>query len=113
MSNIIRFKSNDPLVGDWVPADLYSDIVISITKAEETYEVSVVDSNDGEQAEVYEVNYDGTELSFNVHWASNGRFIKYGLIVTTENTVRLIYTYSGQETWVRKEIQNQLLEDDE
>ncbi|MCL6417697.1 hypothetical protein MIB92_18705 [Aestuariirhabdus sp. Z084] len=103
MTKIIHLQSNDPLVGDWVPADLYSDIVISISKDESEYKVSVFDSNDDEQAEVYEINYDGTELSFNVHWASNGRFIKYGLLVSANNIVRLFYTYSGQETWVRKE----------
>ena len=102
MSKIIHLKSNDPLVGDWVPADLYSDIVISITKDDEEYSVSVFDLNDGEQAEVYEVKFDGDELSFNVHWSSNGRFIKYGLLLTTEKTVRLTYTYSGQETWIKK-----------
>ena len=102
MSKVIHLQSNDSLLGDWVPADLYSDIVISITKEDDEYRVSVVDSNDGEQAEVYEVKYENTELSFNVHWSSNGRFIKYGLLLTSENTVRLIYTYSGQETWVKK-----------
>ncbi|AWB66135.1 hypothetical protein C2869_06625 [Saccharobesus litoralis] len=102
MNKIVPLKSNDPLVGDWVPADMYSDIVISITKEEEDYKVSVVDSDDGEQAEIYEVKYNGEALSFNVHWASNGRFIKYTLLLTTDKTVRLIYTYSGQETWVKK-----------
>lgn len=103
MSKIIHLQSNDPFVGDWVPADMYSDIVISIDKEGDVYQVSVVDSDDGEMAEVYEVRYENDELSFNVHWSSNGRFIKYGLILTTDKTVRLIYTYSGQETWVKKE----------
>ena len=103
MSKIVHLQSNDPLVGDWVPADLYSDIVISVSKEDEEYKVSVVDSDDGEEAEVYEVNYAKGELSFNVHWSSNGRFIKYCLLLTTENTVRLIYTYSGQETWVKRQ----------
>lgn len=76
--------------------------MISIAKDDEEYRVTVVDSNDGEQAEVYEVKYKRDELSFNVHWSSNGRFIKYGLLLTTDKTVRLIYTYSGQETWVKK-----------
>ena len=102
MTKIIHIKSNDPLIGDWVPADLYSDIVISISKDNDRYIVSVVDSDDDEEAEVYEISYKDSELSFNVHWASNGRFIKYGLLVSTNDTVRLIYTYSGQETWIRR-----------
>lgn len=104
MTKVIHLKTSDPLIGDWVPADLYSDIVISISKEDGQYKVSVVDSNDGEEAEVYEIKHADSELSFNVHWASNGRFIKYGLLLSSENTVRLIYTYSGQETWMRKEL---------
>lgn len=103
MTNVTHIKPNDPLIGDWIPADLYSDIVISISKNNDQYIVSVVDSNDDEKAEVYETKYEDSELSFNVHWASNGRFIKYGLLVSRNDTVRLIYTYSGQETWIRKE----------
>lgn len=103
MTKIIHLQPDDPFVGEWVPADLYSDIVIAVTKVEDSYSVVVYDSDDGEQAEVYEVNFDGTELSFNVHWASNGRFIKYGLLLSGNNTVRLIYTYSGQETWIKRD----------
>ncbi len=103
MSKIIHLQSNDPFVGEWVPADMYSDIVISVGKEDDDYRVSVFDSHDDERAEVYEVKFDGAELSFNVHWASNGRFIKYGLLLCANGTVRLIYTYSGQETWVKRE----------
>lgn len=103
MTKIINLQSQDPFVGDWVPADLYSDIVISIAKNDAEYRVSVIDSHDDEKAEIYDVQYDGESLSFNVHWASNGRFVKYGLLLTENNAIRLIYTYSGQETWVRKE----------
>ncbi|MCX2983135.1 hypothetical protein EYC98_19915 [Halieaceae bacterium IMCC14734] len=103
MTKVIHLQSSDPLIGDWVPADLYSDIVISISKEDDQYIVSVFDLDDHEEAEVYEVKYDNSELSFNVHWASNGRFIKYGLLLSSDTTVRLIYTYSGQETWIRKE----------
>lgn len=103
MTKIVRLPSSDPFVGQWVPADLYSDIVISVSKDEADYKVCVFDACDDERAEVYEVTFDGSELSFNVHWASNGRFIKYGLLLCSNDTVRLIYTYSGQETWVRKE----------
>lgn len=102
MTKVIHLQSKDPLIGDWVPADLYSDIVITISKQDDEYLILVVDSNDDEEAEVYEVKFENSELSFNVHWASNGRFIKYGLLLLSNDTVRLIYTYSGQETWMRK-----------
>ncbi|MGH1371782.1 MAG: hypothetical protein ACRBBW_07105 [Cellvibrionaceae bacterium] len=100
---IVKLSPKDPFVGEWVPADLYSDIVIAVEKEVDDYRVCVYDSCDGERAEVYDIQFDGTELSFNVHWSSNGRFIKYGLLLCANDTVRLIYTYSGQETWVRKE----------
>lgn len=103
MTKVIHLQPQDPLIGDWVPADLYSDIVISISKESDEYIISVVDTDDDEKAEVYDVKYEKSELSFNVHWASNGRFIKYGLLLLSNNTVRLIYTYSGQETWVRQD----------
>jgi len=82
---------------------LYSDIVISVSKEDGEYAVNVIDTDDEEQAEVYELKYENSELSFNVHWVSNGRFVKYGLLLLSNNIVRLVYTYSGQETWVKRE----------
>ncbi len=103
MTKVIPLQANDPFVGDWIPADMYCDIVISIAKKDDEYQVSVIDTDDEEEAEIYELKYDGNSLSFNVHWASNGRFVKYALVLVADKVVRLIYTYSGQETWVKRE----------
>ena len=91
--------SNHPLVGNWKSADDFDEVVISVFPEESSFEITVFDNSDGESAEIFDINYDGDTLSFVAHWASNGRLIKYRLLLQSEGTVNLTYTYSGQEIW--------------
>ena len=99
MSNIIGLNNNHPLVGKWQATDGFSDVIVSIEPKNNSFIVNVVDESDGEVAEVYETNFDGDALRFNVHWLGNGRFIKYRFLLTDKNTIDVTYTYSSQETW--------------
>lgn len=66
------------------------------------FQVKVVDRYDDERADVYDVKWDGEELTFAAHWPSTGRLVKTGLRALTHDAVNYRYTYSEQETWHRK-----------
>ena len=63
-----------------------------------------MDHADEETAEVYDVQYAEETLFFNVHWPSNGHFIKYRFTLLSEDRISVTYTFSGQETWSKIEI---------
>jgi len=105
MTEPISINSRHPLIGNWKAIDDFSDVIVSISVDADAdgFEVSVQDPSDGEVAEVHDTKYDGDILSFNVHWPSNGRFIKYRFLLQSENQIDVTYTYSGQEIWQREE----------
>lgn len=92
---------NSFLCGSWRCADGFTATVITIQQSEAGYSVNATDENDGELAEVYDVKEDNGALRFCLHWASNGRFIKYRFFITDENVADVTFTYSTQETWIR------------
>ncbi|MFC3150026.1 hypothetical protein ACFOEK_03215 [Litoribrevibacter euphylliae] len=94
--------STHPLIGHWKSTDDFDDVVVTITPKQNSFAVSVRDHADGEQAEIFETNYDGDTLSFAAHWASNGRLIKYRFLLQSEGTVNVTYTFSDQEIWQKQ-----------
>jgi hypothetical protein len=91
------------LVGTWVDGNEHgSDVEYQVSSAGPVFTVRAVDGYDGEEAEVYDVGWDGQILSFAAHWPSTGRFVKCRLQVLSRNRVDLTYTYSQQEMWHRK-----------
>lgn len=102
MSDVVNINRNNPLVGEWVSSDSFSDVVVTISISGNKFSINVVDTHDDEVAEVFEVTYFNEQLKFNVHWPSNGRFIKYTFLLTENDAVSVSYTYSGQETWKRR-----------
>ena len=93
---------NNPFIGDWVSSDGLSDVVFRISLSGNQFSINAVDAFDDEVAEVFEVTYVNKQLKFNVHWPSNGRFIKYTFLLTDNDTVSVSYLYSGQEIWKRR-----------
>ncbi|TWU29982.1 hypothetical protein [Bythopirellula polymerisocia] len=90
------------LAGSWHNADEHgTDVVIAVTWEEVLVAVKVVDPSDNEEAEVYDVTWDGEVLAFATHWVSNGRLVKYRMRALSENRVDLTYTYSHRELWHR------------
>jgi hypothetical protein len=108
--NIIPMRRKKPktkkphiLVGTWVNGDEYATEVEFLVRALGSgFGVRAIDRYDGEEAEVYDVKWDGTALSFATHWRSTGRFMKCRLHVISQNRVDYTYTYTQQEMWHRK-----------
>jgi hypothetical protein len=96
------------LIGRWVSCDDWKSSVehrISISKGE--YKVSVTDLYDGEKGEVYDVKWDGTRLNYCVHWPSTGRFAKNSVALLEKGRLDLCYTYSEQDTLVKRPLAKQ------
>ncbi len=74
-----------------------------ISVLEGQYQVTVVDIDDNEVAEVYNIEWDGEKLSYNLYWNSSGRFVKNRLALVEEDKVDLTYTYTDRNILCRKE----------
>lgn len=94
-------RINELLSGSWRCADRFFGLTIHFTEEDGALKVSVVDEDDGETAEVYDVKLEEGRLCFATHWPSNGRFIKYRILVTEEGVADVTFTYSAQETWLK------------
>jgi len=98
---LLSMTNENPLVGSWRCPDPFSYVELRVEAAETGFHVTVVDTNDGESADVYDISWDGDALSFAAHWPSTGRLTKYRLLAVDHEAISVSYTYSGQETWVR------------
>jgi hypothetical protein len=74
-----------------------------VSAAGKEFTVRAIDRFDGEEGEVSDVKWDGTALSFAVHWKSTGRLVKARLHAISPNRVDYTYTFTQQEMWHRKE----------
>lgn len=93
----------DLLVGTWFSADEYAtDVEFTVTRSGDSYAVSVCDRYDDEQADVYETGWDGSVLSFAVHWNKTGRFVRYRLSLLSANRIDVTYTYTDNVMYHRK-----------
>lgn len=96
------WPTTDDLQGTWRGADGFSDVTIRISRdADGQWTVDVRD--DDETAEVVALDATGERLCFSVHWASNGRFVKYSLLALGDGRVDVRFNYSAQETWLRQD----------
>jgi hypothetical protein len=92
------------LIGTWINGDEYTtEVEYIVASAGESFAVRAVDRYGLEEGEVYDVKWDGTALSFAVHWSSTGRFVRARLQPISPNRVDYTYTFTEQETWHRKE----------
>lgn len=94
-------KLNKLLAGSWRCADGFPGLTIHIEEENGAHKVSVIDEDDGEIAEVYDIRVEEGRLCFGTHWPSNGRFIKYRVLVTKDGIADVTFTYSAQETWLK------------
>ena len=77
-----KSELNRSLVGTWTSCDPFESCVehrISTSKGE--YKITVIDIDDNEKAEVYDVRWDGDRLQYCLHWPSTGRFSKNTLLL--------------------------------
>lgn len=99
----IKNHKTHPLVGTWVNGDEYAtEVEYQVSRAGRAFAIRAFDRYDAEEAEVYDVKWDGEVLSFATHWPSTGRFVKCRLQALSQNRVGLTYTYTQQEMWHRK-----------
>jgi len=91
------------LIGTWINGDEYATEVEYIVSAiGKGFAVQALDRFDGERGEVYDVTWDGTALSFGVHWQSTGRFVKARFLAIYPNRVDYTFTVTKNEIWHRK-----------
>ena len=83
--------------------EISSDVEYRISSKDGLYTVQAVDSFDGEEADVFDVQYQDDILSFATHWNSNGRLVKCKIKLLSENRIDFTYTYSNQEMWHKKQ----------
>ena len=90
-------------VGRWKSADpLLEDVEHHISTSKGEYKISVIDTYDGEKAEVYDIQWDGDHLRYKLHWKSTGRFIKYSLTLLDKGKIGMSFEYSAQDILVKK-----------
>lgn len=96
-------SSQHPLVGSWVNGDEYAtDVEYIVSRTGAGFVVRAIDRHDGEEADVYEIKWDGEVLSFATHWNSTGRFARCRLQAVSQDRVAFTYTYTDSEMWHRK-----------
>jgi uncharacterized protein YndB with AHSA1/START domain len=93
------------LVGTWITDDEYgSDVEYIINQSDKSMSVEAVDMNDGERAEIRDVQWDDDiTLTFTAYWASTGRFAKCKFTLSSENRVHFTFTYTDHDTLHRKQ----------
>ena len=93
----------DLLLGTWFNADeVETGVEFTITRSGSSYAVRVSDCFDGEMADISEIAWDGTVLTFAAHWNSTGRLARYRLLLLSANRISLTYTYTDNEMYHRK-----------
>ncbi len=91
------------LVGTWASADEFtSDVEYIVSSTGEGFAVRAIDRGDGEEAEVFEVQWDGETLTFAAHWNSTGRFARCRMLAQSRAHVDFTYTYTDHEMLHRK-----------
>ncbi|HLF98005.1 MAG TPA: hypothetical protein VI457_12755 [Methylococcaceae bacterium] len=96
-------SQNKRICGKWKHCDGFSDTEFSFSLVDGQVHVSVLDPNDHEEPDIYDVIWDeaGLALSFAVHWET-GRFVKYRVAVgPRDDRLQATITYTVQELWER------------
>jgi hypothetical protein len=98
-------RSEHSLVGTWASADEFdSHVEYVISSRSNGFAVRAIDSFDGEEADIFEVNWDGEALTFATHWNSTGRFARCRFLVQSNDHVDFTYTYTDQALLHRKSV---------
>ena len=92
------------VTGNWKFCDGFSSVIYTISLSEQGVSVSVVDEDDGETPEIFDVRWDNEQmtLSFAVHWA-HGRLCKHRILVgPNPDRIEATITSTRQELWERQ-----------
>jgi hypothetical protein len=92
-----------PLLGTWVSAEGFpSDVEYIVSSKGDGFAVRALDRQDGEEADVFEIKWDGQILIFAAHWNSTGRFARCRFLAQSPDHVEFTYTYTDHELLHRK-----------
>jgi hypothetical protein len=103
MAEIVTLKNGHPLIGTWHDAaeEGGSSVQFTIRPAGATFQVTAVDTCDGEQLAVSNVRWNGRVLSFDSLVPSNGHRLEYTFELISPSEVLVRYT--AAERWSRSE----------
>ncbi len=94
-----------PLVGTWVSADEFaSDVEYLISAKGDGLTVRAINKNDSEEADIFEIQWDGEILTFAAHWNSTGRFARCRFLLQSQDLVDFTYTYTDSDVLHRKSV---------
>ena len=77
-----------------------TEYTISVTDGQ--FQVTGVDSVNGEQFIIYDVGYDGESIRFVSHMPSTGRTGRNWLRIVEKDKVEYRFTFTERELWVKK-----------
>jgi hypothetical protein len=104
MNNVVSISQSGRITGTWKHCDGFSDVEFTFSVVNGNLSVSIVDTNDGETPEIYDVQWNETllEIRFVAHWSS-GRLIKYRASVgPSKDRLQATITSTWQELWERR-----------
>jgi hypothetical protein len=99
MGRVVRLPSSHVLAGVWAASD--SSVRYSIRPKGASFEVSAVDSEDGEALVVSNIAWDGSVLRFTSLCPSTGWQLEHVLELTSTGAVS--HRYTRQDEWLRVE----------
>jgi hypothetical protein len=99
MRKIVRMTPGHILEGVWRASD--SSVHYTIAAKGASFDVSAVDSEDGEQLEISAINWDGKVLRFTSVCLSTGWRLDHIVEVTGQGMVT--HRYTRKDDWVRVE----------
>ncbi len=104
MSNVVAFSQNGRISGTWKHCDGFSNVEFTFAVADGDLSISVVDIDDGETPEIYDIHWNESqlEISFAALW-STGRLVKYRATVgPNKDRLQATITSTWQELWERQ-----------
>lgn len=103
MAEIVTLKSGHPLVGTWKDADEDhgTSLQFTIRGLGANFDVSGLDTYDGENLSVSNIRWDGRVLRFDCFVPSTDRHAEYAFEVASPSEVLICYT--RRERWIRAE----------
>jgi hypothetical protein len=99
MPKIVRMTPGHVLEGVWAASD--SSVHYTITPRGASFEVSAVDSEDGEQLEISAIKWDGKALRFTSVCPSTEWRLDHIVEITGAGVVE--HRYTRKDDWVRVE----------
>ena len=91
------------LVGTWASADEFtSNVEYIVTSKGDGFAVRAVDRQDSEEADIFEIKWDGEILTFAALWNSTGRFVRCRFLAQSRGHVEFAFTYTDHELLHRK-----------